>query len=150
MAATNRTAVRTSFRGPLKVTTCPSYDAASGLVVRAEPRGPPADHGPLEGCPASRAPRPRPPAHVREPSSLRRDVVVASNRLSNDQPEPSEESLPILGAKRLHPAPGVDARLPQDLVGQQVPHAGDEPLIHEHRLHRPAPPREPVQEGPPG
>src|SRR4029450_12280538 len=81
-----------------------------------------------------------------EPSPPRLQVVEVLHGGAEDPPHRSEEASSVVRVQVLDPPAGVDPRLPQDLVGHEVPDPGHEPLVHQEGLHASAPARERPQE----
>ena len=72
---------------------------------------------------------------MREPASLARYVVVLVDRFLQDRVHGAVQADALVVVQRLDGPAWVQPRLPQDLVGDEVPDAGDEGLIHQRRFH---------------
>jgi hypothetical protein len=69
-----------------------------------------------------------------QPSPHPRDVVEAFHRDAENTPQGPVQAGSLLLPQLLQPPGGMDVSLPQNLVGEEVAHAGQNRLVHQHGL----------------
>src|SRR2546421_2680677 len=124
----------------------PETGSSSALAGGAEPRAAAGDSCLLDGSPAARARLATPPVDLElmlHPPrlSVRRPVVTQRRALSCDSRFECATNTPMERAyfwrlELIRRPTRVDPRPPESLVGVDVPHAGERPLVEENAFHR--------------